>query len=72
MKCVMRGEAGWLFLTLCQREALEMIVHKIGRIISGNPHFRDHWADIAGYAKLVENMCDELPHSPPDPAADPT
>jgi hypothetical protein len=36
-----------------QWEALEMIVHKIGRIVNGNPDKIDHWVDIAGYAKLV-------------------
>jgi hypothetical protein len=36
-----------------QWEALEMIVHKIGRIVNGNPNKVDHWVDIAGYAKLV-------------------
>ena len=36
-----------------QWEALEMILHKIGRIVNGNPDKVDHWTDIAGYAKLV-------------------
>lgn len=36
-----------------QQEALHMIAHKIGRICAGNPNFKDHWDDIAGYAKLV-------------------
>ena len=36
-----------------QWEALEMIVHKIGRIVNGNPDKVDHWVDIAGYATLV-------------------
>lgn len=36
-----------------QREALEMIAHKIGRIINGNPDYVDSWVDIAGYAQLV-------------------
>jgi hypothetical protein len=36
-----------------QWEALEMIVHKIARIINGNPDKVDHWVDIAGYATLV-------------------
>ena len=36
-----------------QWEALEMILHKIGRIVNGNPDKVDHWVDIAGYAKLV-------------------
>lgn len=34
-------------------EALEMIAHKIGRILNGDPHYADSWVDIAGYAKLV-------------------
>jgi hypothetical protein len=38
-----------------QWEALEMIVHKIGRIVNGNPDVVDHWVDIAGYAKLVSD-----------------
>lgn len=38
-----------------QREALEMILHKIARVIAGNPNHCDHWDDIAGYATLVTN-----------------
>ena len=40
-----------------QWEALEMIAHKIGRIVNGDPDYVDSWVDIAGYAKLV---ADEL------------
>jgi len=36
-----------------QQEALDMICHKIGRIINGDPDYADSWDDIAGYAKLV-------------------
>jgi hypothetical protein len=48
---------GWGKLTDYERESLEMIAHKIGRILAGNPHFKDHWDDIAGYAKLVADRC---------------
>lgn len=34
-------------------EALEMIAHKIGRILNGDPGYADSWVDIAGYAQLV-------------------
>jgi len=34
-------------------ESLEMIAHKIGRIVNGDPDYVDSWVDIAGYAKLV-------------------
>jgi hypothetical protein len=36
-----------------QWEALEMIVHKMGRIVNGDPDVIDHWVDIAGYATLI-------------------
>jgi hypothetical protein len=36
-----------------QREALDMIAHKIARIINGDPDYADSWVDIAGYATLV-------------------
>lgn len=36
-----------------QQEALDMIYHKIGRILNGDPNYADSWIDIAGYAKLV-------------------
>lgn len=36
-----------------QLEALEMICHKMGRIVNGDPDYADSWVDIAGYAKLV-------------------
>lgn len=40
-------------LSVDQIEALDMIFHKIGRIINGDPDYADSWVDIAGYAKLV-------------------
>ena len=36
-----------------QWEALEMIIHKIARIVNGNPDNVDSWTDIAGYATLI-------------------
>lgn len=35
------------------REALDMIAHKIGRILNGDHDYADSWDDIAGYARLV-------------------
>ena len=45
-----------------QQEALDMICHKIGRIINGDPDYIDNWIDIAGYAKLVADrlQADEI------------
>ena len=36
-----------------QAEALDMILHKIARVINGDANHVDSWADIAGYATLV-------------------
>lgn len=38
-----------------QQEALDMVCHKIGRIINGDPDYADSWHDVAGYAKLVDD-----------------
>jgi len=46
-------EARPLLLTADQQEALEMICHKIARIINGDPDYADSWQDVAGYAQLV-------------------
>lgn len=43
----------WADLKDDQREALDMIANKLGRITNGDPHYADSWHDIAGYAQLV-------------------
>ena len=50
---LLAGETKWYMLDNEAREALEMIRHKIGRILAGDATFKDHWDDIAGYATLV-------------------
>lgn len=62
LKAAMRGElqchgatygSNWNNLADDQKECLEMIAHKIGRILNGDPNYHDSWHDIVGYAKLV-------------------
>lgn len=50
-------------------EALDMICHKIARIINGDPEYADNWIDIAGYATLVANDIEAnvKPKTTPDP-----
>lgn len=48
-----RVQSRFAMLKPDQRECLEMIAHKIGRILNGDPHYEDSWRDIAGYATLV-------------------
>jgi hypothetical protein len=47
-------------LTDSQQEALDMIFHKIGRILNGDPNYADSWHDIAGYASLVDKQLNGL------------
>lgn len=60
LKNVIRVEGGFEHLNSMQVEALDMIFHKVGRIIAGNPNHHDHWDDIAGYAVLVSKR---IPHA---------
>lgn len=53
LKAVMRGACSHDHLSADQWEALEMIQHKVARILNGNPNYKDSWVDIAGYARLV-------------------
>ena len=53
LKRAMQAAPKWPDLADDQREALDMIVHKIGRILNGDPNYHDSWHDIVGYAKLV-------------------
>ena len=55
LKYVMRNTQNWDKLSADQEETLEMIAHKIGRILNGDPNYDDSWVDIAGYATLVAN-----------------
>lgn len=54
LKELMHQNPGWLNLNQSQREALEMIQHKVARILNGDPNYPDSWHDISGYSKLVE------------------
>lgn len=53
LKKILRECENWERLSSVQREALEMICTKLSRIMVGNPHHKDHYDDIAGYARLV-------------------
>lgn len=53
IKAVMTDTPNWIALNDDMVESLEMIAHKIGRILNGDPAYADSWVDIAGYAQLV-------------------
>ena len=54
LKKAMHDSPNWEGLSDDKKEALEMVQHKIGRILNGDPEYHDSWYDIIGYVKLVE------------------
>jgi Domain of unknown function (DUF6378) len=44
-------------MNMAQCEALYMIAVKIARILAGDPFYKEHWDDIAGYARLGQESC---------------
>lgn len=57
IKSMIRASPGWLNLTDIERESMDMIALKFSRILSGKSMEKQHWEDVVGYAKLVEEKC---------------
>jgi hypothetical protein len=55
LKRVMHASPKWKHLSDSQKEALEMIAHKIGRMLNGDVTYIDNPVDIIGYATLMLN-----------------
>ena len=61
LKLQLRLGRNWTRLSLGHREALDMIAHKLARILSGaDPHDTQHWEDVAGYAQAAMRGRGEL------------
>jgi hypothetical protein len=69
LKVVMNTTPGWARLTPHMKETLDMLAHKIGRILNGDPTYHDSWHDIVGYAKLSADavLADQAPVAPVAP-----
>lgn len=55
MKKRVRDGKNWSNMDADMRESIDMILHKVARIVNGDPYHLDSWHDISGYATLVEN-----------------
>lgn len=53
IKRAMEDSPNWELLPMDTREALEMVAHKIGRMLNGDPEYVDNVIDIIGYMQLV-------------------
>ena len=56
-KRMFRAGPGWNTLSDIEREAMDMIALKFSRILSSRSLSKQHWEDVVGYAKLVEEKC---------------
>jgi hypothetical protein len=59
IKEAMKDSPNWTTLSLDKKECLEMVAHKLGRILNGDPEYHDSWHDIIGYVTLIENSLDK-------------
>jgi len=59
IKRAMADSPNWTTLADDQRETLEMIAHKAGRILNGDPDYHDSWHDIIGYTKMVADRLEK-------------
>lgn len=55
IKRIFQSSPNWAEMQDDQREALDLIANKLGRILNGDPNYDDSWVDLAGYATLVAN-----------------
>jgi hypothetical protein len=57
LKYKFRRQSHYEGMSDVHKEALDAIALKLSRILSGQADFRDHWDDLAGYAKLASEAC---------------
>jgi hypothetical protein len=57
LKDELRSTKNWTFLSYDKKEALDMVMSKISRLLTGDPEHLDSWNDMIGYLTLVtENL----------------
>ena len=56
LKRAMQDSPNWSKLTDVQKEGLEMVQHKIARMLNGDPSYLDNIVDIVGYSTLVKDV----------------
>ncbi len=56
IKRAMADSPNWSILDDSKKEALEMVAHKIARIVNGDPDYLDSWDDIEGYVRCASKV----------------
>lgn len=61
LKDIIRHGRSYEFMPSYMKESLDMICHKIARIVNGDPRYPDSWVDLVGYAQLArDRLTDDL------------
>lgn len=55
LKRAMQDSPNWWKLPAYMREGLDMVQHKVSRILNGNPFYDDNFHDMIGYTKLMQD-----------------
>lgn len=55
LKRAMQNSPNWSKLTDVQKEGLEMVQHKVARMLNGDPLYLDNIIDIVGYSTLIKD-----------------
>ena len=53
LKRIVGNTPNWSTLEDFQKESIEMCLHKLSRILNGDPDYKDSWEDASLYLKLV-------------------
>lgn len=53
LRNIVCGGRSWSNMSPSMKESMIMILHKIARIVNGDPKYLDSWMDIAGYSELI-------------------
>ena len=53
LKRIVWSTPNWSRLEDFQKESIEMCIHKLARILNGDPDYKDSWEDASLYLKLV-------------------
>lgn len=53
IKRAMADSPNWRLLPDYQKEALDMVAHKVGRLLNGDPTYEDNLVDLLGYGQLA-------------------
>ena len=59
LKAVKHDAPNWSKLTDVQKEGLEMVQHKIARMLNGDPKYLDNIVDVVGYSTLIKNVMEQ-------------